>query len=390
MPTPAGFAHAAALAVAQGRSSGGRFARCGALALRRRGLRCHGVAGRGAVPAGAYPGVHVAGGLAVRGSRRGSSRRVSSLSRGCDGRQFRERESVSDGTPRLRGWRGVRARASSRRRRIPCTRHRGGYPFVPLRARSWRSPRWPLPLRGAPDGVAVPPIYTGTDYAIGVRIEKVGRNDGIDHVGRFTFRTTLPPRGRLCRSQWCFLELLGTTGSAPGQLHLFRHADVLESRLHGARHPGDRRLRPAPRTGKPVRHDRERTGSAAAGAVLHGIAVDERLRECRHGVRHLAAAHHRPGRSRCGPGRRTKRASRTRSSSTSTISGSGRPIRLSYWTSGCPCAVDAITTHFPGALQWVDGIFCDGTRPFVRPCIIFCARRDSIRGALRHRVPPFF
>lgn len=31
------------------------------------------------------------------------------------------------------------------------------------------------------------------------------------------------------------------------------------------------------------------------------------------------------------------------------------------------CAVDAITTYFPCALQWVDGIFCDGIQPFVRP-----------------------
>jgi hypothetical protein len=31
------------------------------------------------------------------------------------------------------------------------------------------------------------------------------------------------------------------------------------------------------------------------------------------------------------------------------------------------CATDAITTYFPCALQWVDGIFCDGLQPFVRP-----------------------
>lgn len=39
----------------------------------------------------------------------------------------------------------------------------------------------------------VPPIYTGTSYSIGVQFEKEDRNDGIDHVGPFTFRTTLPP-----------------------------------------------------------------------------------------------------------------------------------------------------------------------------------------------------
>jgi hypothetical protein len=31
------------------------------------------------------------------------------------------------------------------------------------------------------------------------------------------------------------------------------------------------------------------------------------------------------------------------------------------------CATDAITTYFPCALQWVDGIFCDGIQTFVRP-----------------------
>ncbi|HSX62329.1 MAG TPA: hypothetical protein VLF18_19265 [Tahibacter sp.] len=31
------------------------------------------------------------------------------------------------------------------------------------------------------------------------------------------------------------------------------------------------------------------------------------------------------------------------------------------------CATDALTTYFPCALQWADGIFCDGIEPFVRP-----------------------
>lgn len=31
------------------------------------------------------------------------------------------------------------------------------------------------------------------------------------------------------------------------------------------------------------------------------------------------------------------------------------------------CATDAIATYFPCAAQWVDGIFCDGIQPFVRP-----------------------
>ncbi|WP_257387549.1 hypothetical protein [Tahibacter caeni] len=38
----------------------------------------------------------------------------------------------------------------------------------------------------------VPPVYTGTDYSIGVSFEKEDRNDGIVHTGPFTFRTVLP------------------------------------------------------------------------------------------------------------------------------------------------------------------------------------------------------
>ncbi len=37
-----------------------------------------------------------------------------------------------------------------------------------------------------------PPIYTGTSYSIGVSFEKIDRNDGIEHLAPFTFRTTLP------------------------------------------------------------------------------------------------------------------------------------------------------------------------------------------------------
>jgi hypothetical protein len=38
----------------------------------------------------------------------------------------------------------------------------------------------------------VPPVFTGTQYHFGVSFEKEDRNDGIVHVGPFTFRTMLP------------------------------------------------------------------------------------------------------------------------------------------------------------------------------------------------------
>lgn len=63
-------------------------------------------------------------------------------------------------------------------------------PAAPAAAAGLRLHMWPTP-----------PIFTGTSYQIGVSFEKEDRNDGIDHAGPFTFRTTLPAGVRFVSSQ---------------------------------------------------------------------------------------------------------------------------------------------------------------------------------------------